>query len=181
MDREPQCFEPGLAPSVAALPPRGPYAARRASRSIVALVIVPAVAGCRLEPDGLLAPGRTRARGRSSMKPHERLGLLLHARPESGRLHPAAVGHLHQVLVSDELARVLEHSGKGHVSGLGPSFDAPQVGRLEYPSEPEGEKRLRVLDRRPERFGIGPGQLARVAPCGKRGDRHVHLVLAFPL
>ena len=109
--------------------------------------------GCR--PAGLSPISRNRSRPRSHLPE------VLETLAQERRLEPAALGHLHQVVVANQVVGVLGHRGQRVVGGPGPTLRGGQVGGVEDPLQAELEERLGVLDGCPKGIGVAAGPRSR--------------------
>ena len=126
-------------------------------------------------------PSRSAAAGHRLVGPGPRRTDLLQPLPQEEWLEAAALGHLHQVLVTDQVVGMLGHCGQGRVGGPGPALGGTQLGRGEDPLHPELEKGLGPDDCGPQPLGIAPGQFAGVGAGRQGGHGHVDRQLALPL
>ena len=96
-------------------------------------------------------------------------------------LQPAAVGHLHDVLVADQYVGMFGDRPQGGVGRPGPTFGAGHAARSHTRVHPEGQERPCLGDGPGERIGITAGEITGVRAGRQCGHRYVDLVLAFPL
>ena len=90
----------------------------------------------------------------------------LAATPDLVGTHHATIGDPHHVLVAHQRVRVLRHQAHGGGGGQGATLRRSQVAASQLPIHTELQEGTCALNRRPQRIGVGSGQVAGVAALG---------------
>ena len=107
---------------------------------------------------------------------------VLETLAEQGRLQSAALGHLHHVLIPNQIVGMHGHRGQCVVGRPGPTLGRGQLCRFENPLQAETGGtvwRRSMADRRAS--GSAPGQGPRVRAGRQVGHRHVDVEVDAPI
>src|SRR3984885_1655443 len=96
------------------------------------------------------------------MGPH-----VLELLPKSRGVETAAIGELHDVLITHQVDRVLGHRREGSLGGASSSFGRSQVAGVEDAVDAKLQEGAGLGHGADQGLGIGAGQLPRIAPSGK--------------
>ena len=164
-----------------------PRLGARSGRSCSAPRLLPVVLGVRFprrlfvcwlrlpacgSPPGLARSLATRRLG----GPDERL----QAWSQSLGVLPGQVRHGNEELVAHQFIGVLGDHRESSFGRVGPAFTGPALARGQRPIHPEGEKRLRMLDRILQSLRFAHCEVRRIAARGKGGNGDFQLVTFLP-